>query len=58
MYKQAQARSQATATSQGAQFGSGLQGGLAAAEDQGGVNALGISQNLGIGRISLVLIVI
>ncbi len=48
--QQAQARSLAGATSQGAQFGSGLQGGLASAADQGGVNALGINQNLEIGR--------
>src|SRR6266404_4440835 len=48
--QQAQARSVAGATAGGAQFGSGLQGGLAAASDEGGVNALGISQNLEIGR--------
>src|SRR6266702_4202127 len=48
--QQAQARSVAGATAGGAQFGSGLQGGLAGASDEGGVNALGINQNLEIGR--------
>lgn len=46
-----QARSQGltAATSQGAQFGSGLQGGQAQATDQGLYNSLGINQNLQIG---------
>src|SRR5258706_16049425 len=48
--QQARAQSLAGATSEGAQFGSGLQGGLAAASTEGGINALGISQNLEIGR--------
>ncbi len=48
--QQARARSLESATNQGAQFGSGLQGGLASAADQGNVNALGISQNLEIGK--------
>lgn len=39
-----------SATSQGAQFGTGLPGGEAQAEDQGMFNALGINQNLMIGR--------
>lgn len=34
----------------GAQFGSGLSGGQAQARDQGGVNSLGISQNLQFGN--------
>lgn len=38
------------AVNQGASMGSGLQGGLAQASDQGGVNNLGITQNLEIGR--------
>lgn len=38
------------AVNQGAQFGSGLQGGLAQVQDQSMVNSLGISQNLEIGR--------
>lgn len=38
------------AVNQGAQFGSGLQGGQAQATDQGNFNALGVSQNLQIGR--------
>lgn len=38
------------ATSDGSQFGTGLKGGQAAATDQGGVNALGFSQNLQIGQ--------
>ena len=48
--QQAKARSTANATAGNAQFGSGLAGGLAGASDQGGVNALGINQNLSIGR--------
>lgn len=38
------------ATSQGAQFGSGLQGGLNEIKGQSGVNQLAIGQNLGIGE--------
>ncbi len=38
------------ATNQGAQFGSGLQGGLAQVEDEGLFNLSGISQNLEIGE--------
>lgn len=38
------------ATSQGAQFGSGLQGGLAQVDDQGAFNLAGVSQNLQIGE--------
>lgn len=48
--QQARAQAQAAATNQGAQFGSGLQGGLAQESDQGGVNALGLAQNLAIGQ--------
>jgi len=40
----------AAATNQGAQFSSGFAGGQAGAQDQGNVNALGINQNLQIGR--------
>lgn len=39
-----------SAVNQGAQFGSGLPGGQAQVSDQGGVNALGISQNLQMGE--------
>lgn len=39
-----------TATGQGAQFGSGLQGAQASETDQGLYNSLGISQNLDIGQ--------
>lgn len=38
------------AVNQGAQFGSGLQGGLAQVQDQSMFNSLGVSQNLEIGR--------
>lgn len=38
------------ATNQGAQFGSGLQGGLAQVEDQGLFNLAGVNQNLQIGN--------
>lgn len=38
------------ATQQGAQFGSGLQGGLAQVEDQGLFNLAGVNQNLEIGQ--------
>lgn len=46
------ARSQAmnNATNQGAQFGSGIQGGLAQIEDQGLFNLAGVNQNLQIGE--------
>lgn len=40
----------AAAVNQGAQFGSGLQGGLAQITDQGQENVLGINQNLQIGQ--------
>lgn len=45
-------RAQATnaATQQGAQFGSGLQGGLAQIQDQGLFNSQGINQNVEIGQ--------
>lgn len=47
-----QARAQATssATNQGAQFGSGLQGGLGQEAAQGASNQLGLAQNLAIGK--------
>lgn len=48
--QQARAQGLTSATSQGAQFGSGLQGGQAQATDQGMYNALGINQNLAIGQ--------
>lgn len=48
--QRARATNLAAGVSDGAQFGSGLQGGQAAATDQGGVNALGLSQNLMIGN--------
>lgn len=38
------------ATAQGAQFGSGLQGGYGAISGQSGVNLLGINQNLEVGE--------
>lgn len=44
--QQAQAQNLASATSQGAQFGSGLAGGQASASGQAGNNLLGINQNL------------
>lgn len=52
-----QARSYATssATSQGAQFGSGLQGGLGQISGQAGTNLLGLSQNLQLGAQSYAL---
>lgn len=46
--QQARARGLATATTGGAQFSSGLAGAQASAESQGGVNELGINQNLSI----------
>jgi len=48
--QKAQAQSLAAATAQGAQFGSGLQGGQAQIKDQGLYNALGVNQNLQIGQ--------
>ncbi len=48
--QRARSMSQNAAVNQGAQFGSGLQGGLAQINDQTGVNSLGISQNLEIGE--------
>lgn len=48
--QQAGARATAAATSQGAQFGSGIQGGLSQVADQGTFNLQGVSQNLEIGR--------
>jgi hypothetical protein len=48
--QQARAQARAAATNQGAQFGSGLQGGLAQESDQGANNALGLAQNLAIGK--------
>ena len=47
--QQAQAMNLSRATSQGAQYGSGLAGGQAAAADQGFYNALGVNQNFQIG---------
>jgi len=46
----ARARSQAIATNQGAQFGSGEAGALAGEEAEGAYNSLGISQDLAIGK--------
>ena len=48
--QKARAQGLTSATNQGAQFGSGLQGGQAQATDQGLYNALGINQNLAIGQ--------
>lgn len=48
--QQAQSLATTRATSQGAQFGSGLQGGLAEVTDQGAFNLQGINQSLQIGR--------
>ncbi len=48
--QRARAMGLAAATNQGAQFGTGLQGGQAQATDQGTSNALGINQNLQIGQ--------
>jgi len=48
--QRARAMGTAAAVNQGAQFGSGLQGGNAQATDQGFWNASGIQQNLQIGR--------
>lgn len=48
--QRARAMAMSNATSQGAQFGTGLQGGLAQVEDQGLFNLAGVSQNLEIGQ--------
>ncbi len=48
--QQAKAQATAAATSQGAQFGSGLQGGLAQIAGQSGSNLLGEDQQLSIGN--------
>lgn len=48
--QQAQALATSRATSQGAQFGSGLQGGLAEVQDQSMFNLTGINNSLEIGR--------
>ncbi len=48
--QQAQDQGLSTATSQGAQFGSGLAGGQAAATNEGFQNALGINQGLEISK--------
>jgi hypothetical protein len=48
--QRARAQGLNVATNQGAQFGSGLQGGQAAAQDQGGVNSTALDQNLRIGQ--------
>lgn len=48
--QRARAQGLNAATNQGAQFGSGLQGGQGSAVDQGVTNALGINQNLQIGN--------
>lgn len=48
--QRARATAMTNATSQGAQFGSGLQGGLAQIEDQGLFNLAGVNQNLEIGE--------
>lgn len=48
--QRARAMGIASSVSQGAQLGSGMQGGQAQAADQGAFNDLGITQNLQIGR--------
>lgn len=48
--QRARAQGMAAAVNQGAQFGSGIQGGQAQAQSQGAFNNLGITQNLEIGR--------
>jgi TolA-binding protein len=48
--QRAQAQSINNATQQGAQFGSGLAGGLAQIQDQGASQTLGVNQNLAIGQ--------
>lgn len=48
--QRARAQAMNNATNQGAQFGSGLQGGLAQVEDQGLFNLAGVNQNLEIGE--------
>lgn len=48
--QRAQAMATNNATNQSAQFGSGLQGGLAQVQDQSAFNAQGVNQNLAIGE--------
>lgn len=48
--QRARAQAESNAVSQGAQYGSGLQGGLAQITSQGAYNQLGLNQNLAIGR--------
>lgn len=48
--QRARSMAQTTATSQGAQFGSGLEGAYGGIGGQSGTNLLGINQNLEIGR--------
>lgn len=48
--QRARAQGMNASVNQGAQFGSGTAGGQAQATDQGGVNALGLNQNLQIGK--------
>lgn len=48
--QRARAQGLNSSVAQGANKGSGIQGGMAQAEDQGGVNNLGLTQNLGISR--------
>jgi len=48
--QKARAMSETTATNQGAQFGSGLQGAYGGIAGQSGTNLLGVNQNLEIGR--------
>lgn len=48
--QRARAKNLNSATTDGSQFGSGLQGGQAQASDQSGYNQLGFSQNLTIGQ--------
>lgn len=48
--QRARAMAQTTATSQGAQFGSGLQGAYGGVSGQSETNLLGVNQNLEIGR--------
>lgn len=49
-HQRARALGLTSATAQGAQSGSGLQGGYGQVAGQSGVNLLGVQQNLGIGR--------
>lgn len=48
--QRARAQGLNAATTKGAEYGSGIQGGQAADTDQGNVNNLGMNQNLGISR--------